>query len=139
MIHEHYIVLHYTCTWFSIFFKSYQYLTSLFTDGTFYLNLINFHEYFMQHSLKSGGTKDHFRRVKMPGTIPYWKACSLDLYPARAHIGGWFGRRNRLVKVDFVFSYFLHLSFMKMLISCTCLLKSIVSVIKYFESDFLGK
>jgi hypothetical protein len=31
------------------------------------------------------------------------------------------------------------LSFMKMSISCTCLLKSIVSVIKYFESDFLGK
>ena len=28
---------------------------------------------------------------------------------------------------------------MKMSISCTCLLKSIVSVIKYFESDFLGK
>ena len=36
-------------------------------------------------------------------------------------------------------AYFLHLSFMKMSISCTCLLKSIVSVIKYFESDFLGK
>ena len=33
-------------------------------------------------------------------------------------------------------AYFLHLSFMKMSISCTCLLKSIVSV-KYFESDFL--
>jgi hypothetical protein len=25
-------------------------------------------------SLKSGGTKDHFRRVKVPGTAPYWKA-----------------------------------------------------------------
>ena len=36
-------------------------------------------------------------------------------------------------------TYILHLSFMKMSISCTCLLKSIVSVIKYFESDFLGK
>ena len=35
-------------------------------------------------------------------------------------------------------TYFLHLSFMKMSISCTCL-KSIISVIKYFESDFLGK
>ena len=35
--------------------------------------------------------------------------------------------------------YFPHLSFMKMSISCTCLLKSIASVIKYFESDFLGK
>ena len=36
-------------------------------------------------------------------------------------------------------AYFLHLSFMKMSITCTCLLKSIVFVIKYFESDFLGK
>jgi hypothetical protein len=30
--------------------------------------------------------------------------------------------------------YFLHLSFIKMSISCTCLLKSIVSVIKYFDA-----
>jgi hypothetical protein len=28
----------------------------------------NFHEYLIQHHLKSGGTKDHFRRVKVPGT-----------------------------------------------------------------------
>jgi len=27
----------------------------------------------IQHSLKSGDTKDHFRRVKVPGTTPYWK------------------------------------------------------------------
>jgi hypothetical protein len=27
----------------------------------------NFHEYFIQHSLKSGVTKDHFRWVKVPG------------------------------------------------------------------------
>ena len=32
----------------------------------------NFHEY-LKHSLKSGGTKKHFRRVKVPGTTPYWK------------------------------------------------------------------
>jgi acyl-coenzyme A synthetase/AMP-(fatty) acid ligase len=32
-------------------------------------------------------------------------------------------------------AYFLHLSFKKMLISCTCLLKSIVFVIKYFAGD----
>jgi hypothetical protein len=38
----------------------------------YYLN--NFHEYLVQHSLKSGGTKDHFRRVKIPGTAPYWNA-----------------------------------------------------------------
>ena len=36
-------------------------------------------------------------------------------------------------------TYILHLSFMKMPISCTCLLNSIVSVVKYFESNFLGK
>jgi hypothetical protein len=28
-----------------------------------------------EHSLKSGGTEDHFRRVKVPGTATYWKAC----------------------------------------------------------------
>jgi len=28
----------------------------------------------MQHSLKSGSTKDHFNRVKVPGTALYWKA-----------------------------------------------------------------
>jgi len=37
--------------------------------------LNNCHEYLIQHSLKSGGTKDHFRWVKVPGTDPYWKAC----------------------------------------------------------------
>jgi hypothetical protein len=36
--------------------------------------LNNFHEYLAQHSLKSGGTKDHFKQVKVPGTSPYWKA-----------------------------------------------------------------
>ena len=47
-----------TGTWLSIFFKSAS--TSLFTGGTFYSNLNNFHEYYLiQHSLKSGGTKDH--------------------------------------------------------------------------------
>jgi hypothetical protein len=45
--------------------------TSLFTGGTFYQNLNNFHEYLTQHSLKSGGTKDHFRQVKVPCTAPY--------------------------------------------------------------------
>ena len=37
----------------------------------FLLNLNNFHEYFIQHSLKSGGIKDHLSRVKVPGTAPY--------------------------------------------------------------------
>jgi hypothetical protein len=35
----------------------------------------NFQEYLIQHYLKSGGTKDHFRRIKVPGTAPYCKAC----------------------------------------------------------------
>jgi hypothetical protein len=30
--------------------------------------------YNVQHYLKSGGTKLHFRQVKVPGTIPYCKA-----------------------------------------------------------------
>ena len=38
----------------------------------------DFHEYLIQHSLKSGGTKDHFRQIQVPGTAPYWKACILD-------------------------------------------------------------
>ena len=57
----------------SIFFKCTS--TSLFTGGTFLLKFERFSWISMQHSLKSGGTKDHFRRVKVPGTAPYWKAC----------------------------------------------------------------
>jgi hypothetical protein len=57
-----------TFTGLSIFFKSTS--TSLFTGGTFNQNLTNFHEYLIQHSLKSGGPKDHFRQVKVPGTLP---------------------------------------------------------------------
>ena len=33
-----------------------------------------FHEYLVQHSLKSGGTKDHPGRVKVPATALYWNA-----------------------------------------------------------------
>ena len=29
----------------------------------------------LYNSLKSVGTKDHFRQIKVPGTVPYWKAC----------------------------------------------------------------
>ena len=53
----------------SIFFKSTS--TSLFAGGTFYYNWNNFHEYLIQQYLKSGGTKDHLRWVKIPGTAPY--------------------------------------------------------------------
>ena len=31
----------------------------------------NFHEYLIQHFLKSGGAKDYLRREKVPGTAPY--------------------------------------------------------------------
>ena len=35
---------------------------------------------------KSGGTKDQFRRVKVPGTAPYWKACTISFQtPDRNH------------------------------------------------------
>jgi hypothetical protein len=57
----------------SIFFQFYQYFT-------FYQNLNNFHGYLIQHSLKSGGTKDHFRQEKVPGTTPYWKDCYAKSY-----------------------------------------------------------
>ena len=53
------------------YFPVYQYFTVY--RHTFYKNLNNFHEYLVQHSLKSGGTKDHFKRVKVPGTAPYCK------------------------------------------------------------------
>ena len=53
-------------------FQVYQYFT-IYRQYFF----INFHEYLIQHSLKSGGTKDHFRWVKVPGTTPYWEACRI--------------------------------------------------------------
>jgi hypothetical protein len=37
----------------------------------FVLKFEHFHEYLIQHSLKLGGTKDHFKRVKIPGTAHY--------------------------------------------------------------------
>ena len=51
----------------SIFFKSTN--TSI-LGNTFYQNLNNIHEYLIQQSSKSGGTKDHLRRVEVPGTVP---------------------------------------------------------------------
>ena len=67
-----------TCmrAWLSIFFKS----TSTLQCTFFYQNLNNFHEYLIQHSLKSRGTKDHLRRGKVPGTAPYWKACMHQIF-----------------------------------------------------------
>ena len=43
-------------------------------NGTVYKNLKNFHEYLIQHSLKSGGTKAHIRHAKVPGaSLPLLK------------------------------------------------------------------
>ena len=60
---------HCTFSGISIFFKSIS--TSLSTGCTFFLNWNNFQDYLMQLSLKSGGTKDHIRWVKIPNTTPY--------------------------------------------------------------------
>ena len=54
-----------------MFFKSTNTWTSLFTGGTLNQDWSNFHEYLIQHPLKSGGMKDHFRRIKVPGTAPF--------------------------------------------------------------------
>ena len=54
-------------TGLSIFFKPTS--TSLFTGGYFYQYWKNVHEYLIQHS-QLGGTTDHFRQVKVPGTAP---------------------------------------------------------------------
>ena len=59
-------------------YQGVQYFTSLpvllyLQAVFFYQNLNNFYEYLIQHSLKSGGTKDHFRWVKVPGIPPLLK------------------------------------------------------------------
>ena len=43
----------------------------------------NFHEYLIQHSLKSGISKDHFRWVKVPDTAPYWAAWKWGIFLGR--------------------------------------------------------
>jgi len=40
------------------------------------LKFEHFNEYLIQYSLKPGGTKYHFKWVKVPGTAPYRKACT---------------------------------------------------------------
>ena len=58
-------------------FQLYLYLQVF---DTFYRRY--FYEYLIQHSLKSGGTKDHLKQVKVPGTAPYWKAwCITMIFP----------------------------------------------------------
>ena len=53
-------------------FQVYQYFTII---SPFFLNLKNVHGYLLQHSLKLGGTKDHFNWEKVPDAAPYWKDC----------------------------------------------------------------
>ena len=48
-------------------FQVYQYFTI--NRRYFLLKFEQFHDYFIQYSLKSGGTKDHFRQVKIPPLI----------------------------------------------------------------------
>ena len=59
-------------------FQVYQFFT-IYRQYFFFLNWNNFHEYFKYNTLKSGGSKDHFRQVKVPGTDPHWKSCSVML------------------------------------------------------------
>ena len=69
-------LLNYSSSGLSIFFKSTgQYFIIYRRYFFFYKNLNNYHEYLIhvQHSLKSGGTKDRFKRIKVLGTAPYWK------------------------------------------------------------------
>lgn len=49
-------------------FQVYQYFTN---------KIEKFHEYLVQPFLKSGGTNDCLRQVKVSGTIPYWKAWTI--------------------------------------------------------------
>jgi hypothetical protein len=62
------------CRAFNIF-QFYQYCL-YFTIYRWYflLKFEQFHEYLIQHSFKSGGTKDHLRQVKESGTAPYLQA-----------------------------------------------------------------
>ena len=52
-------------------FQVYQYFTIYMY---FLLKFEQFSWNLIQPSLKSGGTKDPFRQVKVPGIAPYWKA-----------------------------------------------------------------
>jgi hypothetical protein len=69
----------------------------------FLLKFEQFHEYLIQHSLKSGGTKYHFRRVKVPGTTPYWKACNkFDTYLFFSYISETYSHKYRVNLIDIV-------------------------------------
>jgi hypothetical protein len=52
-----------------------------FTSYRWYL-LLKFEKcsWIIQHSLKSGGTNDHFRQVNVAGTAPHWNACCPNLH-----------------------------------------------------------
>jgi len=62
------------------YFLVYQYFTINYKRYIFFIKCEQlFNEYLIQHSLKSGGTEDHFRQVKIPGIDPYWKVWCLSL------------------------------------------------------------
>jgi hypothetical protein len=48
--------------------------------------LKNCHEYLIQHTLKSGGTKDHFRQLKVPGTALIESLYDMHIYVCRLEI-----------------------------------------------------
>jgi hypothetical protein len=61
----------------SIFFKWTS--TSTIYRQYFLLKFEHFYEYLIQHYLKSGGTKDHFKQVEVPGIVLYWKSCTPNI------------------------------------------------------------
>ena len=68
----------------------------------------NFHEYLIQHSLKSGGTKDHFRQVKVPGNqLPLTERLAM-YYIADSCINKWISIPGSLK--DFFFKFSSHCS-----------------------------
>jgi hypothetical protein len=82
----------------SIFFKCNS--TSLFTCSSLYKNVLkfqHFYDYLIQYTLKSGGTNDHFKWVKVPGTTPYEKACKSTIQ----YVGGGFGSLTSCAVIHF--------------------------------------
>jgi hypothetical protein len=64
----------------SLFFKRIS--TSLFTfvQAVLFIKIWIIFMNIIWNTIKSGGTKNHFRWVKVPGTAPYWKACMIAFY-----------------------------------------------------------
>jgi hypothetical protein len=67
-------------------FQVYQYFTIYRWYFLFLKHLKNCHEYLIQHTLKSGGTKDHFRQLKVPGTALIESLYDMHIYVCRLEI-----------------------------------------------------